>query len=172
MNTSALAQLRRRGVDLLRINSAPFLPFKGDSKYLPSLIQLRQHVRKGGLIGMIPGPDSIAVMKVSGKESSVVFDALRGYDPLCISRSAGNGFLFWFGDHVGELKGFLKWEFLGARGSVVCGKRWFILADLGKAYVGSIQKGRVSDDHPLPLELLRGGAQAHQRTRTSRTTEP
>ena len=113
---------------------------------------------------MSPGPDSIAVMKVSGKVLSVVFDALGGYDPLCISRSAGNGFLFWVGDHVGELKGFLKWEFLGARGSVVCGKRWFILADLGKAYAESIREGRDSDDHPLPLELLRGGSQAHTAT--------
>ena len=109
-----------------------------------------EHVKRGGLVGLVPGVHGLAVLDVDTGDPS---DLERRYPPLATADTRRGAHLFYAAPD--KPLGNSKWEAEGCSGEVRCSSGYLIVWDpmaLWDALRG-MAEGRAKK-HPFPMQVL------------------
>ena len=108
------------------------------------------HVKRGGLVGLVPGVHGLAVLDVDTGDPS---DLERRYPPLAKAATRRGAHLFYAAPD--KPLGNSNWEAEGCSGEVRCSSGYVVVWDpLGLWEALRVMAENGADKHPFPMEVL------------------
>ena len=109
-----------------------------------------EHVKRGGLVGLVPGVDGLAVLDVDTGDPS---DLERRYPPLATAATRRGAHLFYAAPD--KPLGNSKWETEGCSGEVRCSNGYVVVWDPMALWdaLRVVAEGRAKK-HPFPMQVL------------------